>query len=61
VIIDKNVDMDMAVMRILQGRFLNAGQVCLSPEFVLVPKNLLDNFLSRCEHYITEFFGENPK
>lgn len=61
VIIDENVDLSMAVQRIAQGRFLNSGQICLSPEIAFVHSSNLEKFLQLMKETITQFYGANPK
>ena len=46
VVIDPNCDLKLAAKRILWGRFTNAGQVCLCPEYVLVPQDLQDALIA---------------
>jgi aldehyde dehydrogenase (NAD+) len=60
-IVDKDANMDNAVKRIVQGRFLNAGQLCISPDLVLVHSSRLDEFLEGLKNTITQFFGQDPK
>lgn len=38
-VIDKDVDLDVAVPRIIWGKFANAGQICVAPDYVLVDKS----------------------
>jgi aldehyde dehydrogenase (NAD+) len=59
-IIDEDVDMDVACMRIIQGKCLNAGQICLSPDYVLIQEKQLQHFIARYKHYVTQFYGEDP-
>jgi aldehyde dehydrogenase (NAD+) len=61
VIVDNDVSMNNAALRITQGRFLNVGQLCISPDMALVHRSRLDEFLSEMQKTIKQFFGENPK
>ena len=45
VIIDPKSDLKLAAKRILWGRFLNAGQICVCPEYVLVPEEIEDKLI----------------
>ena len=38
VIIDDSANMDLTVPRIANGKLLNAGQTCVAPDYVLMPK-----------------------
>lgn len=61
VIIDDDVSMASAVNRIVQGRYLNAGQLCISPDMALVHTSRVDEFINTLKSTITRFFGEDPK
>ena len=61
VIVDQDADLRNAGLRITQGRYLNAGQLCISPDMALVHKSVVDQFLSEMQKTIKQFFGENPK
>jgi aldehyde dehydrogenase (NAD+) len=45
VIIDKNVSLNVAVKRMLWAKFTNAGQLCIAPDYVLVHKEIKEQFL----------------
>ena len=61
VIVDQDVNMKSAVNRIVQGRFLNAGQLCISPDMALVHASRVDEFIACLRETIREFFGDQPK
>ncbi|USD38096.1 coniferyl aldehyde dehydrogenase [Ferrimonas sp. SCSIO 43195] len=46
VIVGPDVDIDNAVERMSYGKCLNAGQICVAPDYVLVPRDKLDDFVS---------------
>ena len=45
VFIDPKTDLKLAAKRILWGRCLNSGQVCLCPEYVLVPEEVQEKLI----------------
>jgi aldehyde dehydrogenase (NAD+) len=45
VVIDPGCDLQMAARRILWGKFVNAGQTCVAPDYVLVPRDFQDKFI----------------
>lgn len=51
VIVSEHYDITAAAERIVQGKVLNVGQVCLSPDYVLVPEDKLDIF---CHEIMTQ-------
>ncbi|KAF8498869.1 Aldehyde/histidinol dehydrogenase [Gautieria morchelliformis] len=56
VILDSQYDMELAARRILWGKMINAGQVCISPDYVLVDREKQDNLIAGLEKAWTEFF-----
>ncbi len=59
-IIDKIVNIDKAAKRIVFGKFFNAGQTCVSPDYVLVHKSQKDAFVKLASKYIDQFYGPVP-
>jgi len=49
-----------AAQKIAWGKFLNAGQTCIAPDYVLVQDSISDDFLVELKKVIITFFGENP-
>ena len=60
-IVHDDAKLDIAVKRIVNGKFLNAGQTCIAPDYVLVHKAVEDEFLSRVKDRIVKVYGEDPK
>ncbi|HCL4437856.1 aldehyde dehydrogenase [Clostridium botulinum] len=58
-IVDKDANIDLAARRIAWGKFLNAGQTCVAPDYLVVHRNIKEKLISSIENYIVEFFGEN--
>jgi len=62
-IIDGNANMATTVNRIVNGKLLNAGQTCVAPDYVLMPKNKIDGFceniIKKAEEFYPTFAG-NP-
>ncbi len=61
VIVTDDADSDTAAKKIVWGKFINAGQTCLAPDFVLVQESIRENLIERVAHYIRAFYGENPQ
>ncbi len=53
--------MDVSVRRIAWGKFLNAGQTCVAPDFILVQKKREQEFLDTMVSTIKEFYGDDPR
>ena len=61
VIVDDNVDLDIACKRIAWGKFVNAGQTCVAPDYILVKENIYDGFIEKMKETIKSFYGEDIK
>jgi len=49
-----------AAKRIASGKFLNAGQTCIAPDYLLVDNKVKDRFLELLVKEIKSFYGEDP-
>jgi aldehyde dehydrogenase (NAD+) len=43
--VDENCDLEVAARRILWGKVVNAGQTCVGPDYILVPRLFQDKFI----------------
>ncbi len=59
--VDRNVDLAVTARRIVWGKFFNAGQTCIAPDYVLVHRDVEERFLERVAEEVRTFYGENPK
>jgi aldehyde dehydrogenase (NAD+) len=50
----------MAAKRIVWGKFINAGQTCVAPDYLLVHKNVREELIQKIKKYCKEFYGEKP-
>ena len=55
-IIDSDFDIAEAARRICFGKSINAGQTCIAPDYVLVPKPALDPFVSAYRSAFQDFY-----
>ena len=60
-VIDKEVDLKLAAKRIAWAKFINNGQVCIAPDYILINKKLKDKFLKLLIEYIKKLYSDNPK
>jgi acyl-CoA reductase-like NAD-dependent aldehyde dehydrogenase len=60
-IVDENVDLRVAARRIAWGKFMNAGQTCIAPDYVLVHERRELELVEALRTAIREFFGDDPK
>ncbi len=61
VIVDSKAKLDVAARRISWGKFLNAGQTCIAPDYVLVAKELEQPLVKAIGKAVTDFYGTDPK
>ncbi|KAJ7137785.1 aldehyde dehydrogenase [Mycena epipterygia] len=61
VFIDPSSDLKLAATRILWGKFANAGQTCVAPDYVLVPKASQDIFVEALKTAYAGFFPDTPQ
>lgn len=51
---------ETTVRRILWGKYLNTGQTCVAPDYVLCTSNIAERFIEFASTIIKEFYGEDP-
>jgi aldehyde dehydrogenase (NAD+) len=61
VIIDKSAKIQTAIERVSAAKWLNVGQICVAPDYVLVHKDREQEFIDGMKKKINVAFGENPK
>ncbi|EMD36330.1 hypothetical protein CERSUDRAFT_95663 [Gelatoporia subvermispora B] len=60
VIVDGEFDLKLAAKRILYGKFLNCGQLCITPDYVLIPRDRADDLVDALKEAYHSFFPDNP-
>ncbi|TFK73415.1 NAD-aldehyde dehydrogenase [Pluteus cervinus] len=61
VVIDPNCDLETTARRVLWGKIVNAGQTCVAPDYILVPRHFQDKFVDALKTTYAQFFPENAK
>ena len=59
-IIDDTANLKLAAKRIVWGKFINAGQTCIAPDYILIQKNMKSHFVDYLKEEITKAYGDNP-
>jgi aldehyde dehydrogenase (NAD+) len=59
-IIDRDADLAQAARRIAWGKFMNAGQTCIAPDYVLVHQDREAELITALRDTLREFYGEDP-
>ena len=60
-IVDETANLKLAAKRIVWGKFLNAGQTCVAPDYLLVHQDVKPQFIDFLQKEITLAFGNNPE
>jgi aldehyde dehydrogenase (NAD+) len=58
-IVCADANVELAAKRIAWGKFMNAGQTCVAPDFVLVQRSVLERFVAVLKKSLREFYGED--
>ena len=59
-IIDATANIKLAARRIVFGKYLNCGQTCVAPDYILCDKSVKDRFVKAVVSEIKRQYGENP-
>ena len=59
-IVDHAVDVEVAARRIVWAKFLNAGQTCVAPDYVLVDSRVEEPLLAAMAKTVNKFYGGDP-
>ncbi|OYD96816.1 aldehyde dehydrogenase family protein [Nostoc sp. 'Peltigera membranacea cyanobiont' 210A] len=59
-IVDTHINLEHTVRRITWGKFINAGQTCIAPDYLLVNKTIKKDLIDGLEKSLKEFYGDNP-
>lgn len=59
-IVDDSANIKLAAKRIVFGKFLNCGQTCVAPDYILCHKAIKDEFVAEAVKQIKKQFGETP-
>jgi aldehyde dehydrogenase (NAD+) len=60
-IVDKNVDLEVTAKRIVWGKFFNAGQTCVAPDYLLVHQNIKVPLCIAMQKWIRLYYTEHPE
>ncbi|PIE31768.1 MAG: aldehyde dehydrogenase family protein [Ilumatobacter coccineus] len=59
-IVTRSANVAVAARRIAWGKFLNAGQTCVAPDYVLVDAEVADEFEAALVESVKRFYGDDP-
>lgn len=59
-IVDKDINVEVTAKRIVWGKYLNAGQTCVAPDYLLVHEDVKPELMAALQQVIKESYGDNP-
>ena len=60
-IVDQDINMDKTALRIASGKFMNAGQTCIAPDYLLVHQSNKRKLCDSIIKQLSKLYGENPR
>jgi len=60
-IVEPECDLDITAKRIIWGKFYNAGQTCVAPDYLLIQKSIKPILIEKLVACVKTFFGDNPQ
>ncbi|ASN05349.1 aldehyde dehydrogenase [Virgibacillus necropolis] len=59
-IVDQDANINLAAKRIVWGKYTNAGQTCVAPDFLYVHEKVKPKLIKSMKKHIKSFYGKNP-
>ena len=59
-IVEESADLNLAAKRIVFGKFLNSGQTCVAPDYVLVQESVKEELILKMCKWIHRMYGKEP-
>ena len=60
-IVESDANLTIAAKRIVIGKFINAGQTCVAPDYLLIHEDVFEKFIAQLKETIRRFFGDDAK
>lgn len=60
-VVDETANLPLAAKRIVWGKFMNAGQTCIAPDYILAKATIKEKLIALLKKEITAAYGENPE
>ena len=58
VIVDENADLSDVAKKVMRGKTMNAGQICLAPDYLMLPKGKSEEFAKASNEAVSEMFAD---
>lgn len=59
-IVHRDADIALAARRVAFGKFTNAGQTCVAPDYLLVHRDVKEAFVAKLQEAVQSFYGNDP-
>ena len=59
-IVDADINLEHTARRITWGKFINSGQTCIAPDYLLVDKTIKKDLIENIKNCLKEFYGDDP-
>jgi len=60
-VVHSSADIDAAAKKIIWAKYMNCGQICVSPDYVLLDNMVKDKFITACKKWIEHYYDGDPK
>jgi aldehyde dehydrogenase (NAD+) len=60
-IVDCDIDIEKTAARIAFGKYLNAGQTCVAPDYLIVHRDIKEKLVEKIRQNMLKMFGPNPE
>jgi aldehyde dehydrogenase (NAD+) len=60
-IVDRDTNISLTAKRIVWGKFVNAGQTCIAPDYILVDKSVKDQLVAKIIEYVKKSYGNDAQ
>jgi acyl-CoA reductase-like NAD-dependent aldehyde dehydrogenase len=60
-VVDTECDIEKTARRITSGKFMNAGQTCIAPDYILVNLQIKDKLILKIKESVQKFYSQNPE
>ena len=60
-IVDPSANLEVSARRIVWGKFVNAGQTCVAPDYLMVHQSIKEELTHYLKQAITQLYGKDPE
>ena len=61
VYVDSSADINITAQRLAWGKWMNSGQTCIAPDYIMIQEDVLNEFVTEIKKQITFMFSNTPK